>query len=291
MVARQQMHAVRSVADQIEKEKPGAIHAVNFTFSGRRLQASIIYDRNRGVGDAQPGGEVDETTKPAQPRPTQPKQRKPKADKAKGSKGSDKTKATAAQGRADDAAMADADDAPGKAAAVTMRRHLTDATTDVVRALGGDSVTGRQLLCAEKTPLPHPVRSRAEGCALAHWLSGSRHAKGRAVAEPGVPPRFPLRRRRTVGAREAQNAQCAHAARRQGACASARFDPIRVRTVSPCPPHCGVHVVVRPTRVDCKLIQPATAVRRPKADAQHWRLSDCCGPDSLPPQGAGPACR
>ena len=29
VIARQQMHAVRSVADQVEKDSPGAIHAVH----------------------------------------------------------------------------------------------------------------------------------------------------------------------------------------------------------------------------------------------------------------------
>ena len=88
VLARQQMHAARSVADQIEKDSPGAIHAVNFTFSGKRLQASIIYNRDRGRGDVQPGGNADGPPPPAQPQPTKPGQRKPKANKAKGPKGS-----------------------------------------------------------------------------------------------------------------------------------------------------------------------------------------------------------
>ena len=153
VLARQQMHAARSVADQIEKDSPGAIHAVNFTFSGKRLQASIIYNRDRGMGDVQPGGNADEATPPAKPQPTKPGQRKPKANKAKGPKGSHKTRAAAADGHAADEAMADADEAPAKAKATTMRRHLTAVITDVVQALSGDSATGRQLLCAEKTPL------------------------------------------------------------------------------------------------------------------------------------------
>ena len=152
-IARQQMHAVRSVADQVEKASPGAIHAVNFTFSGKRMQAAIIYNRDRGKGaGVQPAGEADEAT-PARLQPTKQGSRKPNANKAKGIQRPEKAKAAAPDGRAADAAMADADEAPAKAKAALMRRHLTSVITDVVQALGGDSTTGRQLLQAEKTPL------------------------------------------------------------------------------------------------------------------------------------------
>ena len=49
--------------------------------------------------------------------------------------------------------MEDVHDASSKKAAAVMRKHITDVTTEVVRSLGGDPVTGGQYLCPEKTPL------------------------------------------------------------------------------------------------------------------------------------------
>ena len=49
--------------------------------------------------------------------------------------------------------MGDADEASAKASAAKMRKYITEVTTEVVRALGGDSVTGGQYLCPDKTPL------------------------------------------------------------------------------------------------------------------------------------------
>ena len=151
-VARQQMHAVRSVADRVEQDNPGAIHAVHFSFSGKRLQGTIVYNRNRGTGDMQQGGNADEATPPAPRRPTKPGQRTPKGDKPKDPKCSDKSRAAAGNERADEA-MGDADEASAKASAAKMRKYITEVTTEVVRALGGDSVTGGQYLCPDKTPL------------------------------------------------------------------------------------------------------------------------------------------
>ena len=51
VIARQQMHAVRSVADQVEKDSPGAIHAMHFNFSGKRMQGTIVYNRDRVRGE------------------------------------------------------------------------------------------------------------------------------------------------------------------------------------------------------------------------------------------------
>ena len=154
VIARQQMHAVRSVADQVEKDSPGAIHAVHFNFSGKRMQGTIVYNRDRVRGDAvqRPSGSADEAAPPAQSRSTKPAQRKTKAEQAKGSKRPNKGKATTGDAPADEP-MGDADTASTKAAAAQMRKCITDVTTEVVRALGGDSVTGGQYLCTDKTPL------------------------------------------------------------------------------------------------------------------------------------------
>ena len=130
-VARQQMHAVRSVADQVEKASPGAIPAVNFTFSGKRLQASIVYNRNRGEGaEQQASVKAHEAATQAQRRPTTSAARKPRADKA-GAQCSDKSRAGAGDERADEA-MGDADEASSVAAAAKMRRYISEVTTEVV---------------------------------------------------------------------------------------------------------------------------------------------------------------
>ena len=50
-----------------------------------------------------------------------------------------------------DEAMGDADEASSVAAAAKIRRYITEVTTEVLRALGGDSVTGGQYLCPDKT--------------------------------------------------------------------------------------------------------------------------------------------
>ena len=82
-------------------------------------------------------------------------ERGPRANKPKAAKGSDKGKAKAAatDGRAADQPMEDAHDVSSKKAAAAMRKHITDVTTEVVRSLGGDPVTGGQYLCPERTPL------------------------------------------------------------------------------------------------------------------------------------------
>ena len=154
VLMRQQMHAAMAAAHQFEKESPGAMHAVDFQFRGFR--ATFRFDRNREMGGGRQldDDDADEAAS-AQRRPTQPVERKPRANKPKAAKSSDKGKAKAAatDGRAADQPMEDVHDASSKKAAAVMRKHITDVTTEVVRSLGGDPVTGGQYLCPEKTPL------------------------------------------------------------------------------------------------------------------------------------------
>ena len=111
--------------------------------------------------------------------------------------------------------MADADEAEAKTAALTMRKHVTTVITEVVRALGGDSVTGRQHLCAEKTPLTlfgHALRGvpLPKGCPAADtpheqlWASLEKiHGK---LDASGNLPEAELRKLRTALMPRAQQA-------------------------------------------------------------------------------------
>ena len=265
-VARQQMHAVRSVADQVEKASPGAIHAVNFTFSGKRLQASIVYNRNRGEGaEQQASVKAHEAATQAQRRPTTSSAaRKPRADKA-GAQCSDKSRAGAGDERADKA-MGYADEASSVAAAAKMRRYITEVTTEVVRALGGDSVTGGQYLCPDKTPLT---------------LFGQQL---RAVRIPKGSPAADMRHEELWGNVEHLHskldadgnlfAQSVDAESRQGAGAGASIGRNRGRDA---PPWLGLPLLVGPTWGYCGFAQPAI-LRHTAAGA--WRLSVWRGPDS-----------
>ena len=46
---RQQVYLVQDIARELENNKPGTIHEIKLVFSGRRLHASIVFDRHRGV--------------------------------------------------------------------------------------------------------------------------------------------------------------------------------------------------------------------------------------------------
>ena len=126
------MHAVRGVAEAIEERTPGATHSVRFSTIGKRCSAEIIMNRNRSSDDAAGAGkEADEAPSPVRGLPTKQAPHKAAAQ-AKMAKAAAHSGKAAPTGAAADEPMADTDEVPAKEAAATMRKHITDITTDVV---------------------------------------------------------------------------------------------------------------------------------------------------------------
>ena len=169
---RQQVYLVQDIARELENNQPGTIHEIKLVFSGRRLHASIVFDRHRGVeardGAAQRSSRTD--CAPAttgshgsvgsnagqQPRqlptnrvreykgPTRPVQSarlgaaqpEPKPHRAGIPAGRDRPAAVA------DVTRQDVD---------TIERTIKAAITPIVRELGGDEQNGAQYLSRRRS--------------------------------------------------------------------------------------------------------------------------------------------
>ena len=149
------MHAARSVADAIEKSNPGSVHKLEFTFSNRRLQANITYNRDRGGTDgAEQNGAADNAASaPADRRSEQasgkaPSQARPTAQQTAGqsrpNQGRNRTSRPEVHvyvGPQETlATMADV---------ARCERAIKVHITLIVRSLGGNERTGGQYLCSK----------------------------------------------------------------------------------------------------------------------------------------------
>ena len=63
---RQQVFIVQDVARELEHNNPGSIHEIKLVFSGRRLQASIVFDRHRGTEARDEAAQRGSTARPQQ---------------------------------------------------------------------------------------------------------------------------------------------------------------------------------------------------------------------------------
>ena len=158
---------MQDVARELEHNNPGSIHEIKLVFSGRRLQASIVFDRHRGTEArdeaAQRGSRADcapattgsqgsvGSSAGQQPKqlpsnrarehkgPTRPiqgarlgaAQPKPRPDRAGIPAGRDRPTAEAALTKED---------------VITIERTIKAAITPIVRELGGDEQNGVQYL-------------------------------------------------------------------------------------------------------------------------------------------------
>ena len=164
---RQQVFLVQDVARELEHNSPGSIHEIKFVFSGRRLHASIVFDRHRGAGAssaaAQHGSSVDSEPASTGSRGRvgssagQPPTQLPSA-KAREQKGPPRPTQSARLGavqprtRPDRAGLPAGRDRPSTEAelikedVMSIERTIKAAITPIVRALGGDEQNGAQYL-------------------------------------------------------------------------------------------------------------------------------------------------
>ena len=164
---RQQVFLVQDVARELEHNSPGSIHEIKFVFSGRRLHASIVFDRHRGAeassAAAQHGSSVDSEPASTGSRGRvgssagQPPTRLPPA-KASEHKGPPRPTQSARLGavqprtRPDRAGLPAGRDRPSTEAelikedVMSIERTIKAAITPIVRALGGDEQNGAQYL-------------------------------------------------------------------------------------------------------------------------------------------------
>ena len=208
---RQQVFIVQDVARELEHNNPGSIHEIKLVFSGRRLQASIVFDRHRGMEArdeaAQRGSRADCTPATTgsqgsvgssagqQPRrlptnrareykgPTRPVQNarlgaahpEPKPHRAGIPAGRDRPAAVA------DVTRQDVD---------TIERTIKAAITPIVRELGGDEQNGAQYLSPTfkldlgrfKTgPIRAPLGSPAHTLHSTHGASRCADEVGRRI--------------------------------------------------------------------------------------------------------------
>ena len=164
---RQQVFLVQDVARELEHNSPGSIHEIKFVFSGRRLHASIVFDRHRGAeassAAAQHGSSVDSEPASTGSRGRvgssagQPPTRLPPA-KASEHKGPPRPTQSARLGavqprtRPDRVGIPAGRDRPTAEASltkedvITSERTIKAAITPIVRELGGDEQNGVQYL-------------------------------------------------------------------------------------------------------------------------------------------------
>ena len=164
---RQQVFLVQDVARELEHNSPGSIHEIKFVFSGRRLHASIVFDRHRGAGAssaaAQHGSSVDSAPASTGSRGRvgssagQPPTQLPSA-KASEHKGPPRPTQSARLGavqprtRPDRAGLPAGRDRPSteaeltKADAMSIEHTIKAAITPIVREMGGDEQNGAQYL-------------------------------------------------------------------------------------------------------------------------------------------------
>ena len=164
---RQQVYLVQDIAREMEHSNPGSIHEIKLMFAGRRLHASIVFDRDRGVkardGAAQQDSHADSAPAPQGSQGSggrcagqQPDHRPaPRASEYKGPPRpihSARMGATQPQPRPDrvgipagrnrPTAMADLT----KADVTTIERTVKAAITPIVREMGGDEKNGANYL-------------------------------------------------------------------------------------------------------------------------------------------------
>ena len=164
---RQQVFLVQDVAQELEHNNPGSIHEIKLVFSGRRLQASIVFDRHRGTEArdeaAQRGSRADcaPATTGSQGSDGSSAGQQPKqlpSNRAREHKGPTRPIQGARLGaaqpkpRPDRAGIPAGRDRPTAEAAltkecvITIERTIKAAITPIVRELGGDEQNGVQYL-------------------------------------------------------------------------------------------------------------------------------------------------
>ena len=172
---RQQVYLVQDIARELENNQPGTIHEIKLVFSGRRLHASIVFDRHRGV-EARDGAAQRSSRADCAPATTgshgsvgsnagqQPRQLP--TNRAREYKGPTRPVQNARLGAAQPepkphrAGIPAGRDRPAAAAHLTkvdvgiIERTMKAAITPIVRALGGDEKDGAKYLSEPfKVPL------------------------------------------------------------------------------------------------------------------------------------------
>ena len=164
---RQQVYIVQDIARELENNQPGSIHEVKFVFSGRRLQASIVFDRHRGTeacdGAAQRCSRADGASAPTGSQGSggssagqQPRQLpSPRASAYQGPPRpihSARLGAAQPQPRPDRAVLQNGRDRPTAVADLSkedvniIERTIKATITPIVREMGGDEKDGTQFL-------------------------------------------------------------------------------------------------------------------------------------------------
>ena len=164
---RQQVYLVQDIAREMEHSNPGSIHEIKLVFSGRRLHASIVFDRHRGAGASNAAAQQVSSVDSA-PASTgsqgrvgssagQPPTQLPSA-RAREHKGAPRPTQSARLGavqprtRPDQAGLPAGRDRPSTEAdltkedAISIERTVKATITPIVRELGGDEQNGARYL-------------------------------------------------------------------------------------------------------------------------------------------------
>ena len=177
---------MQDIARDLEKATPGSIHEIRFTFSGRRLHASVVFDRNRGSGTHSDAAQQNSSADGAPPSQGRnggrnagtPAQRTTSAREQQGPSRPNQAPLGAAQPlpRPDNASVAAGRQRPTTGAALTkydmlrIEGTIKGGITPIVREMGGSEQDGARHL----TP------------------SRRRHSGSRQAASGRGPSRSPL---------------------------------------------------------------------------------------------------